>query len=384
MRVLSGTQALSAIIGDTWRQSVQQKVFFLLYFAMAVAAFVFLFLPKVFENGTGQKFLGVRVQDNPQMGLEAAWDLSFRQVVEKKHKLEEKLAPLQKEATAAQEALRQETRKSAALRREGASEEEVRQTRVAIDRAVQKVKEAQTKVSRMRNNMWKNADSLVSARRQKLSLLEKGVGFWLSKAASWLFSIGMLGFIAACAGYFPNTLAAGAVDILVSKPIRRYQIFFGKYLGGLVLFSIALVLTYLIIFVGMGIRTGIWHTSFFLGIPMTLFAVALLYAIVAWFGVFTRSTALAMVVGYIFYLAVDSMLGLIQMIAQSPLAKVESLMTVSEVTQWLFPGFGRLEDSVESSVLALPYFEWQPIGVALIWMVILLGTALRRFQRMDF
>src|SRR5690606_26878528 len=136
--------------------------------------------------------------------------------------------------------------------------------------------------------------------------------FLLSEAAWAIFLISMFGFIAVCAVYIPNMIESGSIDLVLSKPLRRWQIYFGKYLGGLLLYSVALTVAYILLFVGVGMASGVWHWAFFGALPMTIFALALLYSIVAWVGLWTRSTAMAMVIGYIYYLVVDTAVGRLQ------------------------------------------------------------------------
>jgi ABC-type transport system involved in multi-copper enzyme maturation permease subunit len=172
------------------------------------------------------------------------------------------------------------------------------------------------------------------------------------------------------------------VDVVVAKPIWRYEIFLGKYLGGLALYCAALLVTYLLIFLGIGIRTGVWHAHWFRAIPVTVYSVALLYSLVALVGVLTRRTALAIIVGYVFYFVFDTGIWLLQQ-ADRALPDVEWIATLSEWSRYLFPGFQRLKDAAGAAVMSVPLFDWQPVLVGLVWWALCLGLGYWRFHRLD-
>ena len=53
-----------------------------------------------------------------------------------------------------------------------------------------------------------------------------------------LGQLGLLLAIIATAGFFPAWLERGAIDVAVSKPVRRGQLFLGRYLGGMAFIQI--------------------------------------------------------------------------------------------------------------------------------------------------
>lgn len=374
-----------AIVEDTWRQSKQQVVFLILLVLMLLMAAAFIALPKVFTTDEGTEILGLAWQERPQAGLEQTWDAAYRQAVARDLGFEKQLEAPQEKLTEAQRELRRRALELERLRAKGASDAEMSSALAEAEKsraaAEKKTAELREELDRLRDQ----AQALVDARASGITPLRKGVEVWLSSAAGFLFVLGMWGFVAASAGYFPGMLAAGAVDVLVSKPVWRYQIFLGKYAGGLVLYTAALLVTYLLVFAGVGIRTGVWHLQFLGGMPLTIFSVALLYAIVVLIGVLTRSTALSMIIGYVFYFVIDSLVALVQRLGDLPIAdSVEWLEQVSTWSKRLFPGFGRLQAAVEASVVNVPVFESQALVVGLGWLVVCLALAYERFRRIDF
>ena len=192
-------------------------------------------------------------------------------------------------------------------------------------------------------------------------------------------------FLAACAGYYPGLLESGAVDIVLAKPVDRLRIFLGKFVGGLLLFGAVLAATYFLIFVGVDIKTGVWHAKLFMVMPLQLFSAAVLYAILAWLGIRTRSQTLCLVAGLVFYFVIDTVISTVMDLQK--LGLFAGAGWVDSAIGWmryLLPNFGALKQTASISVLNIPLFEWTPIVVAGFWMVGALALGYWRFHRTDY
>lgn len=112
----------------------------------------------------------------------------------------------------------------------------------------------------------------------------------------------MLGFfgvmlaIVASAGFIPSMLERGGIEVVVSKPLPRWQIFLGKYLGTLVfvLFQAAVFigLTFLVA----GLRWHAWLPGYLLCIPLVTVLFSYLYCITALMGLLYRNALIAVLV----------------------------------------------------------------------------------------
>lgn len=365
--------AFLAIVGDTWRQSKQQIVFFILAGVLLLTGIGFVAGFKVKSNEEGKPVMSFPFGDEKaQFGLDFLWDAKYRELVHQELKHDVVLKAKQEEVEKLRSSLKPQ--QMVDLDNEEPSAEQL-----AVAKAIEDY-------TQLRKDQVEAAQKVVDERSKNLSSVDKGVEIWLHWATWLLFKFSMWLFIAGCAGYFPGMLAAGAVDVLVSKPISRAQLFFGKFLGGMVLFSALLFVVYLLVFLGVGIRTGTWHLRFFAGIPLTIFSASLLYAMVAWIGVFTRSTAFAIIIGYLFYFIIDTFVGWTQRIGEvSEIAEsFTTVKTVSDFAKIAFPGFGRLEDAASAAVLNVPILEFQPFMVASLWLIACLGTAYYKFYKLDF
>ena len=257
------------IVGDTWRQSRKQVVFIIMIILLFLFATTAIVLPKSFGEGES-RYLGTIFGDEPEAGstetdIADEWLTYYCQGI---------LASGEK------------VDMGRAMNPASTTDEDAK----AVSKVIREA----------------------HAEAASLSLFQKGVEVWLNVTARCLFTISMLMFIAACAGYYPDLLDSGAIDSVLSKPVGRLTVYLSKFVGGMILYSIVVVAAYLVVFVGFGIRFGVWHTGLFLVIPLQIFAAAILYSILALIGTLWRSATLAVVIGYMFYVVVDTIIGAVQ------------------------------------------------------------------------
>ena len=116
-----------------------------------------------------------------------------------------------------------------------------------------------------------------------------------------VLSIGVLIAILFTANMVPETLEPGSLNLLLSKPIRRWGLFLSKYLGACV-FSL---LNALLLFVGiwflLGVRLDIWNIAFLTCIPLYVFVFAIYYSLSAFVGLVFRSPILSVVAAILFW-----------------------------------------------------------------------------------
>lgn len=246
-----------------------------------------------------------------------------------------------------------------------------------------RAEEATAALERIQKRRSVEAEELMNERSIRLSPLERGVEVWCSKVTVVLLWIVVIGFIFTAAGYFPGLMKAGAIDLVIAKPIHRWQLFIGKYLGGLGLSAAALLASDLALVVGLGLSTGVWNWSVLASLPLTLFSLGLLFALILLIGIATRSATLSLLGGYAYYLVVDSVLLGIQA-AQSAGIKARSLESAAWISRYALPGFSGLRNAAAAAVMHIPSFEWRPVVIATLWLLALLSAAYALFRRLDF
>ena len=326
--------AFLAIVADTWRQSRQQVVFIILIVLLFLTAVISVGGVKVHESEDGEKQFGILFFDDPVDDLEDAWIQSYATTL----RIEDGTA-------------------ASPFSEEG--RQQMREDREALD----------------------EAEKLAA----DIPPFQRSVEMWIYGTTIAIFMVSMALFIAACSSYFPDMLSAGAVDVVLAKPVSRLQILLGKYVGGLALFAAVVAATDVLIFVGIGARTGIWHGKIFQALPVQVFSAGVLYALLALFGVLKRSTALAMIIGYFFYFIVDSALGLLMGLQQlGTFEDIEWLDRGTSIARVTLPNFEILKNLSSSLVLNIPVLDLPALVTAAAWLFVALALTHWRFSKADF
>lgn len=129
-------------------------------------------------------------------------------------------------------------------------------------------------------------------------LVEDSLVNWLG---AW---VALLAGVVVTAGFIPNMLRKGAIDLLLTKPISRPLILVYKYLGGLVFMFLLTVFTSGGIWFVVGLRTGVWAPGLLLASLSITFYFAILYACSTLFGVLTRNAIVSIVTTMFFWCVV--------------------------------------------------------------------------------
>jgi ABC-type transport system involved in multi-copper enzyme maturation permease subunit len=123
------------------------------------------------------------------------------------------------------------------------------------------------------------------------STLIAGFGAWVL----------LLTAVVVTAGFVPNMVRKGAVDLLLAKPISRSWLLVYKYVGGLTFVFLLTLFTVGGVWVVIGLRSGIWGTGFLYCILAITFYFAILYAVSTLFGVLTRNALVSIIATVVFW-----------------------------------------------------------------------------------
>ncbi|MGF1578145.1 MAG: ABC transporter permease [Gemmataceae bacterium] len=120
------------------------------------------------------------------------------------------------------------------------------------------------------------------------------------------FVAGVLGFLLLLiwtSGFVPDFLQPSSASVLLTKPIPRWVIIFGKYLGVLTFVAFQLTVFFLGTWFALGIRNGVWDMGYLLGIPLVLLHFGTVYSFAVLIGVVTRSSIASIFSSLAFWLA---------------------------------------------------------------------------------
>ncbi|UCD76701.1 MAG: hypothetical protein JSV91_07195 [Phycisphaerales bacterium] len=125
------------------------------------------------------------------------------------------------------------------------------------------------------------------------------LGLWLA----WIATI--LALISTTA-IFPDFLADGAIDIVLSKPVTRVKVFFFKYIASLLFVVLQVAIFCLGVFLCLGLRLSDWEWRIFAAIPLLTLFYSYLYSVNVLIGVWSRSTLTALLVTLLFWFGIFS------------------------------------------------------------------------------
>jgi hypothetical protein len=103
------------------------------------------------------------------------------------------------------------------------------------------------------------------------------------------------------ASIIPQTFEAGAIDLLLSKPVSRILLFLTKFFGGCAFIGLNAAYFIAGLWLIAGARFGIWSSKFFLCIPVILFLFTVYHSVSALAGVVWRNAIVSVVMTTIFW-----------------------------------------------------------------------------------
>ncbi len=115
-------------------------------------------------------------------------------------------------------------------------------------------------------------------------------------------SLGLLLALVWTAGFLPTFLEASAASVLLAKPVGRWQLLVGKYIGVLTFVGFQVVLFVVLTWLALGLRTNVWDMTYWWCIPLLLLQFAVLYSFSVLLAVATRSTVACVFGSLLFWL----------------------------------------------------------------------------------
>ena len=151
------------------------------------------------------------------------------------------------------------------------------------------------------NYLWWNASGPIPFGR---TLLQPIVDQVLANVLRYLVGVAAVFIsILVTAAMIPHAFEAGAIDLLLSKPVTRSLLFLVKFFGGCIF--ILLNSTYFIVGIWLifGTRLGMWNHSILWCIPILLFQFIVYYSVSAWAAVQWKSPIVSVVITFLFWFA---------------------------------------------------------------------------------
>lgn len=132
---------------------------------------------------------------------------------------------------------------------------------------------------------------------------ESSIHFLQVLLATWVAgTVGLLCTLLWTAGFIPDFLQPRSAAVLFAKPVPRWLLLVGKYLGVLVFVAFQASVFFLGTWLALSLKTGIWLYPYLLAIPLLLVHFAVIYSFAVLLGVWTRSTVASIFGSILFWL----------------------------------------------------------------------------------
>ncbi len=215
----------------------------------------------------------------------------------------------------------------------------------------------------------------------EMEKLMQGFKIMMSAFSILMLTGGIFLAIFATGSLIPNMLEKGSVDLILSRPIPRWQLLLGRYIGAVGLVAINVAYMTVGVWLIISLKIGLWHWPFLLSGVFIIIAFASLYAIMTFVGVTVRNSGVSMMAAWF-------------VMFFSPLLlerdKIYALLS-KKVYQWLLDGIyyivprtAELGKMTGEMVAGKPIVDWAPLVQSLVVGASFLAAAAFIFQKKDF
>ncbi len=174
-----------------------------------------------------------------------------------------------------------------------------------------------------------------------VSRQRKDAVFFLELVLAWgvAGTFGLLMALVWTAGFLPSFLDPSAASVLLAKPVARWQLLLGKYVGVLTFVGFHVLLFVALTWLALGIRTQVWNSTYWWCVPLLLLQFAIFYSFSLLLAVISRSTV-ACVFGSVLYWLMAWGINYGYVMARS-MQETQYLpagtLALAQVAYWIFP-----------------------------------------------
>jgi ABC-type transport system involved in multi-copper enzyme maturation permease subunit len=202
-----------------------------------------------------------------------------------------------------------------------------------------------------------------------------------SGLSGFLYSIGMGLAIFASAGLISAVFEPGRVELLLSKPVQRWQILMGRYLGNLLIVGFNLFYLVTGFWIIFGVKVGVWRPYLLLASVITLFMFGVVLTFILLTAVLWENAAVSILATFALVI-ICLILG-----ARPMLERLLSSETSRNIVSGLYYVLPKIPDTgniLMKIIMGTHIDSWMPIWSSAIFGAVVLGTGLWVFSRRNF
>ena len=185
------------------------------------------------------------------------------------------------------------------------------------------------------------------------------------------------------ASFVPVMLEKGNIDLLLSKPISRSQLLWGKYFGGILVVLLNIAFLILGVWFIISLKFAHWNFAVLWAILLLTFTYAALNAVIILFGVITKSSIFGMMTAYFIYLILSPLL-LAAKDRMIPFLQNKVLNSILDGLYYIFPKTSELLGKDIFNLASGTNIEVQPILTSFLFLLLIMVLSVEIFKRKDF
>ena len=199
--------------------------------------------------------------------------------------------------------------------------------------------------------------------------------------SGFLYSIGMGLAIFASAGLISAVFEPGRVELLLSKPVHRWQILIGRFLGNLLIVGFNLFYLVTGFWVIFGVKVGVWRPHLLLASVVTLFMFGVVLSFILLTAVLWESAAVSIITTFAL-VVICLILGARPTLER--LLSSETSRNVVSTLYYLFPKVPETGNILINIIIGKHIDSWMPVWSSAIFGVVVLSAGLWSFSRRNF
>ena len=206
------------------------------------------------------------------------------------------------------------------------------------------------------------------------------LGYIQTGIAVAVFFISLFISLFATSGLFPDMLQKGNIDLILSKPLSRQNIFFQRFFGGITLVGLNII--YMIIFswIILSVKFEIWNFRYLFSALIIMIFFFNIYSFMTLISIAIKNSVLSLLLTYFIVFILSPIIGAI---ARFGILNDSFYKNTVRILHFSLP---KVNETVKliSDVIMSKDFALGSIWVSLLTGVLAVGLSLVLFKRSDF
>ena len=197
--------------------------------------------------------------------------------------------------------------------------------------------------------------------------------------------------------FIPSMAEKGTIDLLISKPISRFNILMSKFLGGILFVGASMVFLIGSIWLILSLKSGYWNFNFLIPIVSLSFAFAVMYSISVVLGLTTQSTIISILVNFFLIFVLCPILSAREQVIFS-FAKSDAVQFIFNFFYYILPKPGEIKDVTIALISgqSVPFWKgaanevgmmgpsWMPVITSFVFCAAVMSYSIYYFSKKDY